>query len=397
MSSISRRSQRDINIWPGFVDALATLLMVIIFLLMIFVIAQFFLNDALSGRDKALDNLNSQISELSQVLAMERRESDDLRLDLKNVTQQLQASLLMQDEQDATIRALNTRIESSEDKIVNLNQKLTSEREKSLKQVKEITDLVALGELLESKINALSALKAQLEKDIVALNTKNDDITGQLLSEKELSESARAELALLNQQMDALRNQLQEIAIALEASEEFNREQKVEIYNLGQRLNAALATKVQQLSKYRSDFFARLGDILGNTDGIQIVGDRFVLQSELLFEQGSADIGASGKIQMSRLATTLLELARKIPADIAWVLRVDGHTDTVPIYNNDFASNWELSTARAISVVKALISAGLPPRHLAATGFGQYQPLVIGSDPESLRRNRRIELKLTQR
>ncbi|MBT4890764.1 MAG: peptidoglycan -binding protein [Rhodospirillales bacterium] len=439
MNSIARRSQRNNNIWPGFVDALATLLMVIIFLLMIFVIAQFFLNEAISGRDKALDNLNSQISELSEMLSMERLQSDDLRSDVAKITDQLQASLLAQDELSTTIRALSTRTESAEDKVKSLTDKLTGEREKSLQQVKEISTLadkvsalIALRDQLETQVSdllkrsetaeqtltvrdetiseqisemaalalnikSLTALKKQLEAEISKLASRTEETEDQLLAEIELSSSARAEVALLTQQMEALRIQMAQISAALEASEEFNREQKAEIHSLGQRLNAALATKVMQLSKYRSEFFGRLREILGNTAGIQIVGDRFVLQSELLFEQGSADIGETGKKQMEHLAATLKDLATRIPDDIDWVLRIDGHTDTVPIYNFRFPSNWELSAARAISVVKYLIAAGLPPRHLAATGFGEFQPLALGKDPETLRLNRRIELKLTQR
>jgi len=162
-------------------------------------------------------------------------------------------------------------------------------------------------------------------------------------------------------------------------------------------LNAALANKVQELSRYRSEFFGRLSEILGGTEGVRIVGDRFVLQSELLFDQGSADLGDAGREQMIHLATTLKELAEKIPQDIDWILRIDGHTDTVPINNLRFPSNWELSAARAISVVKFLIVQGLPANRLAATGFGEYQPIDTGQGPEAMRRNRRIELKLTQR
>ncbi len=439
MSSISRRAQRGINIWPGFVDALATILMVIIFLLMIFIIAQFFLNETISGRDKALDNLNTQISELSSVLAMEQSDNEALRSDRDRITQELQASLLIEDQLSNTIRSITTRWESAEDKAASLNDKLTSEREKSLQQVKEITAisnqvsaLLDLRDQLESQvgelltrsesaentvslrdetiaqqinelavlagdIKALSALKAQLEQDISKLASQSEQVEGQLLAEKELSSSARAELALLTQQTKALQNQLAQISVALDASEEFNRQQKAEIVNLGQRLNAALATKVQELSRYRSEFFGRLREILGNTSGISIVGDRFVLQSELIFDQGAAEIGENGLAQMMHLATILKDLSEKIPDDIDWVLRVDGHTDTIPINTERFPSNWELSTARAISVVKFLIASGLPPKNLAATGFGQYQPLSPGTDSESLRLNRRIELKLTQR
>ncbi len=446
MGSISRRSQRSINTWPGFVDVLATVLMVIIFLLMIFVIAQFFLNAAISGRDEALNSLESQVSELADMLALERRTTTSLRSDVGLLSQELQASVSTQDELRTTVRALTTRAESSEDKAQSLTLKLSTEKEKTVAQLREITaladqinalsslrdelearvtTLLARSESAESEaasltqtvalrnetiteqleelaavareIKSLNALKAQLEQDITALAGKVDETEGRLLSEQELSQSARAEVALLNQQMQALRDQLSQISAALEASETYNREQQVEIQNLGQRLNAALATKVHELSRYRSEFFGRLRDILGDSAGIQIVGDRFVLQSELLFERGSAEMGKSGHEQMRHLALTLKDLAARIPDDIDWVLRVDGHTDSIPISTQQFPSNWELSAARAISVVKYLIGERLPANRLAATGFGEYQPLESGQDETSMSHNRRIELKLTQR
>jgi chemotaxis protein MotB len=218
-----------------------------------------------------------------------------------------------------------------------------------------------------------------------------------LLAERELSESARAQVALLNQQMKALREQLAGLAKALDASELLAAEQKVQIASLGSRLNAALATKVQELSRYRSEFFGRLREILGNQPGIRIVGDRFVFQSEVLFETASAELEEGGKTQLGQLAQTLKELSARIPTDIDWVLRVDGHTDRRPISTPKFPSNWELSTARAISVVQFLIEQGLPPGRLAATGFGEFQPLEAKDDEIAYRRNRRIEFKLTER
>lgn len=453
MGTYARRSDRNVNTWPGFVDALATLLMVIIFLLMIFVIAQFFLNDAISGRDEALNDLEGQVSELADMLALERKTTKDLRANVEQISQELMASVATQDDLRTSVRALTTRAESAEDKNRALNTQLTDAREKSLQQLEqisalandldaltalrdqlkaEVTDLLQRAQAAESEaaslaetvedqksslaiseetinrqleelaqlaqdVRALQALKAELEQEITQLAGKVEDTEGKLLSERELSESARAEVALLTQQMDALRTQLAQISALLDESEAITAEQKAEIQSLGKRLNAALAGKVQELSRYRSEFFGRLREILGNTAGVQIVGDRFVLQSELLFDQGSADLGDAGQEQIAQLGQTLMELAAKIPEDVDWVLRVDGHTDTVPISTNRFPSNWELSAARAISVVKYLIAQGLPAARLAATGFGEHQPIDNGTSATAMQKNRRIELKLTQR
>jgi len=376
MASLSRRNRRETNIWPGFVDALATLLLVLIFVLLIFVLSQFFLSNALSGRDEALVRLQSQVSELADLLALERKANKDLRLDISQLSAQLQSSVTQREDLTAKVAAL-TRENSA------TKEELASKR----------SDV----DRLTSDINALEALREELEAKIAKLAGKLDDTEGSLLKEKELSESARAQVALLNKQLNSLRQQMAALNAALEASEELARQQKVQIANLGSRLNAALAGKVQELARYRSEFFGKLREILGKTEGVKIVGDRFVFQSEVLFETGSADLGKEGQQQLTVLAQTLQEIARKIPKDVNWILRVDGHTDKVPIKNLKFPSNWELSSARAISVVRHLVENGIPSERLAATGFGEFQPLEDGSSPEALAKNRRIELKLTQR
>ena len=432
MASLTRRTQHSTNTWPGFVDALATLLMVIIFLLMIFVIAQFFLNDAISGRDKALRNLEGQIAELASVLALERRTNENLRTDVSRLSAELQASVSARDDLSTEVRGLTTRLASAEDKVNSLGRSLTAEREKNVENLRQITDLAGqiealtamrdrleaevtnlsvdladrddvisaqagqIGELA-SQIERLTALRTELENEVGKLASELDETEGELLSERELSESARAEIALLNQQTAALREQLAELSAALNASEKRSEEQMAEIQLLGSRLNAALASKVHELNRYRSEFFGRLRDLLGGTRGVQIVGDRFVFQSEVLFDRGSSEFGIGAEPQLAQLAATLHELIDKIPDDIDWVLRVDGHTDSVPISTLRFPSNWELSAARAISVVQFLISQGIPAEHLAATGFGEYQPIDPGGDEIAQRRNRRIELKLTER
>jgi chemotaxis protein MotB len=202
---------------------------------------------------------------------------------------------------------------------------------------------------------------------------------------------------LLNRQLASLRRRLDDLTGLLEASEALNEAKDAQIVDLGRRLNAALATKVQELARYRSEFFGRLREILGDNQNIRIVGDRFVFQAEVLFPSGSATLEPEGREQIAQLAGLLRDVAAKIPPDIDWVLRVDGHTDVRPISTFLFPSNWELSAARAVEVVKVLIDEGIPPNRLAAAGFGEYQPIEAGTSEEAFRRNRRIEFKLTER
>jgi len=384
-----RRVHQD-NIWPGFVDALATLLMVIIFLLMIFVLAQVFLSETLSGRESALEKLGSDMSELTELLNLERKANKDLRDNMAGLSQELQASIRLRDEYALKVKNLEDE-----------NQRIETQMEDAFKiiEVDKETIEMKLAEIakLQQDAAALEALRDDLITQVKEQAAKLEQKEGQLIEERELAESERAQRALLNKQMTALRNQLAAIQEALEASEAKNKKQKAKITSLGERLNAALATKVQELSRYRSEFFGELRKILGNRSGIRIVGDRFVFQSEVLFNSGEATLEPAGRQQLEQLAQTLIEISRKIPKDLDWILRVDGHTDNVPISTAKFPSNWELSTQRAISVVKELISHGIAPERLAATGFGEYQPLDDRGDEIAKRRNRRIELKLTQR
>ena len=397
MAARARRAQRSTNIWPGFVDALATLLMVIMFLVMVFVLAQFFLNEALSGRDAALQKLEIQVSELAELLGLERTQSSDLRLNVAQLSEELQASVALRDDLSATIEALTLRAETAEQKTERLDKALeeafaTIEADKDKIQL-QVRELAALTQ----SVAALRALKEELETKIVEMAGKLGESEAAMIAERDISESARARLALLNRQMAALREQLAQLSAVLEASEVLSKKQKVQIANLGKRLNAALATKVQELSRYRSEFFGRLREVLGRQPGVRIVGDRFVFQSEVLFASGSAELGKAGKEQLGRLADTLRQISTKIPKDIDWILRIDGHTDKVPINTAQFPSNWELSSARAISVVKFLKSREIPANRLVAAGFGEHQPLDDRDDEIGYRRNRRIELKLTQR
>ena len=447
MATIARRTTRRTNIWPGFVDALANVLIVILFLLMVFVLAQFFLNEAISGRDTALQKLQSQVAELGELLGLERKESDGLRLNVAQLAEELQASVTRTDDLNAGMRALTLRAETAEGDAVRLGASLedafkTIEADKATIEVRlkelsvltqDVAALRALREDLESKIIAMTAkarerdsalgeVTAKARESEIALGTmteERDRFLSTLEEERErarsalaeergrakiafaeerkLSDSARAQVALLNKQMASLREQLAQISLALGISEALSTAQNVQITALGKRLNAALATKVQELSRYRSEFFGRLRDVLGGQKGVRIVGDRFVFQSEVLFTTGSAELGGAGRNQMARLAATLKEIAARIPGEIDWLLQVEGHTDKVPISTSQYPSNWELSSARAISVVKQLIDLGIPSTRLAAAGFAEHHPLDTRDDEIAYRRNRRIELKLTQR
>lgn len=354
----SRRSRRPLDIWPGFVDALASLLLVLVFVLLVFVLAQFFLGETLSGRDAALRDLQGRLAELADTLALERRAKDALDA-------QLQASL-------------------------SLRAELEARAEKAEATVRDQAQLVA-------DVAALQALKQELERQTAALAERSEKAEAGLVEERKISESARAQLALLNQQIAAMREQLAQLTAALDASEKTNADQKVQIAALGQRLNAALASKVQELARYRSEFFGRLREALGDNPDIRIEGDRFVFPSEVLFDRGSAELGREGQAQIARVAATLKQVAPEIPPDIDWVLQVNGHTDKTPISTPQFPSNWELSQARAMSVLRLLEASGVPPDRLAAAGYAEFKPIDPGDSDAAYRRNRRIELKLTQR
>lgn len=546
MYSMGRRgARRSVNIWPGFVDGLASLLLVVIFVLMVFMVAQFFLSVALSGRDAALVKLEREVSQLADLLSLERQENSDLRTQSSDLSAQLSSSLaardtlqnqlaVVNDERDGLTSQLEdsvSRRDSLENQLADLTRQydeaqvqqdslsnqlaaiieerdslttavsereaekaalleeqgdlakrlglseaeiaknaedlktaystIEADKEKIEAQLAELATLQKLREEEEAKAAAVLASKAseledafksieadketieaqlaelallkrlrdeetalsksQLEDaystieadretietqlaELALLQQMRDELTAGLATadeavadQEELTGKAQAEVVLLNRQIAALRQQLARIAVTLEATEAENLEQEVQIADLGSRLNVALANKVQELARYRSEFFGRLREVLGDRRDVRVVGDRFVFQSEVLFSSGAAELEDAGKGQLASLATTLREISRNIPPDVDWVLRVDGHTDRAPINTYAFPSNWELSTARAISVVKFLNAQGIPANRLAATGFGEFQPIDEGNDEIAYRRNRRIELKLTQR
>ncbi|WP_299436529.1 peptidoglycan -binding protein [uncultured Rhodospira sp.] len=527
MGSLSRRrASQSLDIWPGFVDVLATLLIIVIFVLMVFVLAQFFLGQALSGRDAALARLNDTVGELEDLLAIERQANAGLRADVAQLSQDLQAanarweSLIgtaregeaaqqelaemlglveRQRQEIASLetdrRSLNERLEAAlgqvseqeaaltrrADRVAALEADLAA-RESTIEDLEarrealreDIARLEALNESLsadlegayatiaadketiETRLADLARLEAQvaelrktrdalqaeleaanqtiradketievklaqlarLRQDLEALSALRDELEdrirtldsrlaetegdlaeteGALEEEKAISEQARAQAAMLNAQLKRVRAELARLGDLLDAQEAENEAQRVQIANLGDRLNAALATKVQELQRYRSEFFGRLREVLGNREGIRVEGDRFVFQSEVLFDVGEATLGPAGRDDLADLADTLMSVAQEFPSDIDWILRVDGHTDKRPINTFRFANNWELSAARAISVVRFLIDQGVPPQRLAAAGFGPHRPVAEGDTEQAYARNRRIELKLDQR
>jgi len=349
------RAHRDESSWPGFVDALTTLVLVFVFVLAVFMISQFLATQAISGRDDALAKLNQQVADLADLLALERRASADLRLSVASLTSELAEAKGARD-----------------DLAAKLNLAETAARERL------------------AAIEALTKRQAEIDAELVRRAEA-------LTKEKKLAAEAQAQVELLNKQIAELRAQLGRIETALKISERESAEQKAAIADLGKRLNLALAAKVEELDRYRSEFFGELSRILGRRSGIQVVGDRFVFQSEVLFASGSADISAEGRRQLEEIARVLLDISRSIPSTIQWLLRVDGHTDRVPIRTPQFPSNWELSHARAMSVVRVMMERGIPPDRLAATGFAEHHPVDARDDEIARRRNRRIELKLTQR
>jgi chemotaxis protein MotB len=312
--ALSRRGHRsELNVWPGWVDGLSSLIIVVIFVLMVFVIAQAFLQQQLMGKDRTLAELNQRVAELNRMLGTERDNSAALKAQIQSTLDQLNAA--------------------------------TAERDKA----------------------------------------------------NQAANGSATELQQLAQQVAELTAELQKLNDALGEANAKAQEQTTTIGELTQKLNLALATKVGELARYRSEFFGRLREVLGDRSDIRIVGDRFVFQSEVLFPSASATLQDSGKEELRKLALTLLDISKTIPPSVNWVLRVDGHTDRLPIHTPEFPSNWELSTARATAVLEYLISQGVPANRLAAAGFAEYQPVDTGTDDAALGHNRRIELKFDQR
>ncbi len=522
-SRSSRRRGTSTDYWPGFVDVLSTLLLVMIFLLVVYMLAQYFLQRSVSEKSEALSELDHQVAELADLLSLERQSNSDLRSNISQLSAELQNSLA---ERDALTLSL-TRAEDETDTLRLRLRDMTSEAQTALSDAtdanRKVSEALLRAEAGEEKIRVMLSDVEQLRRDIEALRTVRADLEddvielaaalqsreeeasqlseelkssedeanrlgdklrrsedqasrlaallrdskdeasrladaldkserekanldrafsaardrssellaklsdetertalaqkelddrdirlrevqdlylvseNQLVETRDLSKRQRDEIGLLNRQILAIRAQLSRIEAVLDASEAKTEAQKVVIADLGQRLNLALAAKVEELAEYRSEFFGRLRRVLAGRQGFTIIGDRFVFQSEVLFSSGSAELGFSGKVGLNTFATELKEVMARIPEDLPWILQVDGHTDRIPINTPRFPSNWELSAARAIEVVNYLVTQGIPPARLSATGYGEFQPIDERDDEIALRRNRRIELKLTQR
>ncbi|WP_417581580.1 peptidoglycan -binding protein [Nitrincola sp.] len=383
MLGSGRRQRSQINAWPGYVDALSALLMLVIFMLMIYMVSQLYLSQALSDRDSELVQLSSRLNEISRLLMLEEERTEQLTAELTSLRSSYQQSLSREEAMQQALDSLLGDLNDSEQAHQQIASRAT-ELETQLEQ--ERTAFMQLRTLADEQEGQITGLTSRIQSSDTALR-----------EEQELTASQQDFILQLTQRIDALQEQLKQISAALQLQETISAEREVEIAGLGQRLNRLLAERVNQLERYQSEFFGRLRDILEDNENIRIVGDRFLLPSELFFASGSAELGASGRAELNKFAALLLEIAAKIPDDVDWILRVDGHTDRLPINTPAFPSNWELSTARAVAVVRYLASQGVPQKHMAAAGFGEFYPVDSGNSAEALQRNRRIEIKLTDR
>ncbi|BBO68825.1 flagellar motor protein MotB [Desulfosarcina alkanivorans] len=425
MSAIAKRSPRTFNVWPGYVDALSALLMVVIFLVLIFSVAQFLLSQVLSGQESELAVLQRQVDELTFHLGLEEERNRRLAADAAELS--VTVSMLTDTKAmlDDRVAAMASGAEADQARIAQQLMLIGSLQE-------DIDALRRLRRELEARIGSMSTALQSGRAEIGALRDRSKSLEAGMADarertllaqrtieekqiriqaltaligeqkqalgeERRLSASARAQIARLNQSVAALKARLEKISRALDLARSESAGKDTEIKDLGKRLNLALARRINTLESYRSEFFGRLRTVLGDNPLIRIEGDRFVFQAELLFSSGSAALGEAGTRHLTQLAATLNDLAGRIPPEIDWILRIDGHTDRVPVTSGRFPSNWELSTSRAVSVVRFLSTQGIPESHMAAAGFSKFHPLDPADTPAAYRKNRRIEIKLTAR
>ena len=351
----SRKNLYEVNIWPGFVDVLGTLLIVTIFTVLISTVTQIYFNDQLEIKRGEISSLDNQITNLANQLSLLNTEKKKIDKSFATLT--------------IEYKDLNKQ-----------KNKLDEELSKSQYNLK-IKD-----KELDQIINERSSLLGKIQK-------QNED----LKDLSEVKEKNSLEIFELNRNVEKLNNRLEELSKLLISAEEEDRKKKIKIENLGKKLNQALAGKLQELSEYQSIFFKKIKEALGDRKDIKVEGDRFIFPSEIFFESGSDIIQAEGIKKLSDIAKSLNEISEKIPSKIDWVLRIDGHTDKIPIYNEKFNSNWHLSSSRAINIVKLLIENGISPNRLVAAGFGEHSPLLNQENEEAYKKNRRIEIKLTRR
>jgi chemotaxis protein MotB len=400
-ASSRRRGGAADYTWPGYVDALTTLLMVMIFLLSVLSVAQFSLSDALSNKDSAIDRLNKQVGDLANLLSVEKSASQGLRRDIERLDLQLQTTRSQRDRLGANLDSARQAADALKIERDGLSERLTSLLAENNRLSQALTGAVKDAETksadMQKEVERQRLELTRLAAALAAANQEKGKYFADLTDQEKLSAEQKASVVRLTVELNALKQELSRLSAALDIADAKAKDQQTQIVDLGQRLNRALASKVEELARYRSEFFGKLREALAGQKDVQVVGDRFIFQSEVLFPVNSAELQPAGEQQLSDMAKRLVDIASRIPGDVNWVMQVDGHTDSKPIKTPQFPSNWELSAARAIAVVKFLNSQGIPNERLVAAGYGEYQPITPGTDPASRARNRRIELKLTNR
>lgn len=362
--------------WPGFVDALSSLLMVIIFVLMIFVLSQFFLSQKMSGQDEALVKLKSNLIELSELLSLERESNIALTSNLSILEKKI-IGLKEQFEKEKIVNDRNNEELKNNVKIINFNKN----------KIKEL-DAILNKKIQEAKLYS---------KNMIDLSQNLEKKEGKIKKKDALLRASQEEVNKLTRASIQLRNKLSQLQTLLSAYKAKDKKEKIKTLNIGKDLNSALARKVEELQRFKSEFFGRVRELIKGRPEIRVVGDRFVFQSEVLFSTGSVEIGPKGQLEMVRLAATLMEIEKSLPTDIDWILQIEGHTDNLPVKNGQiYKDNWELSTKRALSVLRYLIKQGIKPSRLSASGYGSFQPVDKKNNPQARKKNRRIEMKITQ-
>ena len=383
--------------WPGFVDALATLLMVIIFVLLVFVLIQVNLAYRVAGQDATMNDMRAQIVSLGDLLNLERKANDELKDELAGISSLLDATTKERDSLVTQLANATATLSLRDSEIRQLTA-IQAQTEESLEAARQtIAERVAALEAIELTLAEAQAKLMESEVEIADAAARNVSSLARISELETKNAASQAEVAQMTNAVTALRLRIEELTSLLAEKEAQAARDKIAIASLGKSLNNALASRVQELQRFRSEFFGRLREVLRGRDDVRIVGDRFVFQSEVLFAQGAASLGPEGEEKLGQLAVALNQIAAEIPDDIDWILQVEGHTDDIPVRAGRFADNWDLSTERALSVVRFLAESGLPANRLAAAGYGEFQPLDDAGSDEARRRNRRIEMKLTQR
>ena len=383
--------------WPGFVDALATLLMVIIFVLLVFVLIQVNLAYRVAGQDATMNDMRAQIVSLGDLLNLERKANDELKDELAGISSLLDATTKERDSLVTQLANATATLSLRDSEIRQLTA-IQAQTEESLEAARQtIAERVAALEAIELTLAEAQAKLMESEVEIADAAARNVSSLARISELETKNAASQAEVAQMTNAVTALRLRIEELTSLLAEKEAQAARDKIAIASLGKSLNNALASRVQELQRFRSEFFGRLREVLRGRDDVRIVGDRFVFQSEVLFAQGAASLGPEGEEKLGQLAVALNQIAAEIPEDIDWILQVEGHTDDIPVRAGRFADNWDLSTERALSVVRFLAESGLPANRLAAAGYGEFQPIDDAGSDEARRRNRRIEMKLTQR